>query len=360
MPNLRKLADTVFKTGPQDSVAAADIYTTAPDSKPATAAPTDAQSNVTNQAAQLFKSKEAIGDLAKSLKIQDGKVSVDTKDLMKRIQNESGELGSPLNNLQKTLTTKILKAIGLKDAADVAKQAGVAGLPGSGNEASKKILTIQNAKVLYGTVTTIVDSAKNLKNATDVVNLLNSISGNSTLAKLIDKEAQFAVFGNLLQQVSALGIPDAIDLLLDKLDDDKERRRLLLDNLRSLIMNSDMPSVRKAITYVGGAGILSRVPDAIPLIMTFYQFAPGTDPNNYAAKREELIGILNDIDAHWFEYSRNGTWISNLEPFTYASDDALLLCKMTTTHFVAASIGPDFRIVELVPTLQAAYPKAVF
>jgi hypothetical protein len=158
------------------------------------------------------------------------------------------------------------------------------------------------------------------------------------------------VFGKIMAKASEYGIPEAIDMLLAKMADDKERKRLLIENLKNFVYQSDLVSINKVIDYVGAQGALARVPDFVSLLMTFYHYPMGVSKPTVAL-RDQLAATLARVDPNWYLYNRkvvndplwsvqkrrcnspgavSDNMVSNLEPFTYASPDALALFLLPT------------------------------
>lgn len=345
-----KIADTTFNVGPTNDVATVDVYKEQ-DSKPKGSKTETAAANVGSKAVEALKSGITLKDIAKITNIENGKASIDKSAATDKLKDVTGGLDSPVASLGDALADDLLVALGFGRGE---AGAGTPGLPGDGNVAGKK-LTSGDIRFVYDSVQNIRKTA-DLSSAQGVASLLNSISGNSQLAKILDMESTFAVLGKIMQKVSELGIPEAIDMILDKLADDKERRRLLLENLRAAVMASDLYTINKAIDYVGSAGVLTRVPDIVDLLFMFYRYPPGSSVAT-TALRDQLINTLARIDVHWYQYERNGVWISNLQPFTYASESALALMALSPTHLVPSRIAKSYYKTSLIDLARERHPN---
>lgn len=365
MSKARKIASTIFKSGADDKIDAADIYMERPESQPPKTI-REAADKTAAQVGEVFVGEKGINVAIKSIAFgEDGKIGLDKKAFVDQVMAETNNFNTLLTTVKDKTQTAILKAVGFKDEADVLKAVGASGIAGAlgvggAAEGSKSLLTVQNAKVVINNVTTIVDKAKDVKDARDVVSLLNSISGNSTLAKALDMQAQFAVLGTMMERISAFRIPGAIDAILDKIQSDKDKKAFLLENVEKAIRNSDMETVQKTIDVCGAKAIMARVPNAPRLILTFYRFQKTTGAVNFGVLRTQLIGILNTLNVNWHRYSRNGVLISNLEVYTYSAPDALDLLRGHPDHRIAATIAPKYRMVSNMSSLQRKYPRAVF
>lgn len=350
-----KIAATTFETGPTDSVAVADVYQNKP-TAPVNNQPTNAVKDSAIAAAQALRRNTNFKDLAELITIEDGKASVKPKDAADKVADVIGGPNSPLADLTENIKDSLLKAVGFADENELA--AAAEGSGGNVVKTKKGWQTVQGIKVIYNNVVALRNFDP--KNAGDVAKLLNGIAGNSELAKVLDLESQFAVLGSVMKKVSELGIPDAIDMILDKLADDKERRRLILENLRQFVMNSDIYTLGKAYQYVGGPGILSRVPDFINLLMTFYRLPFGTSKPTLTILNQ-VKGLMDNVQPNWHKYNRNGVLINNLEPFSYASQDALNLFALDPNFIIHVRVAParinaPYRNREIIGLVIDSFP----
>src|SRR5690606_31120606 len=101
---------------------------------------------------------------------------------------------------------------------------------------------------------------KKYKDASSFTKLVNAIVGNESLMKVLDLESEGALVGLLIKQAIALGIPKAIDALLDKISDEKLKKQLMVDSLETAARSSDLVTVNKVLDIIGVPKALARVP----------------------------------------------------------------------------------------------------
>ena len=375
-----KVASTTFETAPTESIAVADVYS---EKKPipvnnAQASPA---AESAKEAAESIKVSVKITDLAKAITVENGAATISKGDAMDLVKASTGGENSPLANLKSTLLDKVLKAVGFEDGINTdccCHPNPFKGIGAYGDkraaDSNKKLGTLQGpcctcfGKLLKGNklltgVKLIYDNYKvlsdmDIKSATDVAVMLNTISGNSALASVLDMESQFSIMGTMLQRASELGIFDAIDMILAKMEDDEERKRLLIENLRSFIYNADLSSVNKVIDYIGANGVLGRVPEFTMLMMMFYKYPYGVDRPNIDLKNA-LEATLVRVDPNWALYSRDGNMISNLEPFSYASPEAIAVFALDSNYFVPTQIAKAHPSLDIVARASQDFPHAV-
>lgn len=154
------------------------------------------------------------------------------------------------------------------------------------------------------------------------------ITRDSGTTGLIDPKGKFAVALGLLETAVALGVPELIDDIVTYVKANKEAKRTLIESVRSVIMRSDLPTLNKILDYVGSEGVLQRVPEAIPLLLTFYRLPWGTKPEDYPARRNDLLATLARIKTDWNLTERNSQSVTDLGVTNYISSTARMLLSL--------------------------------
>lgn len=201
-------------------------------------------------------------------------------------------------------------------------------------------------------------SAEQSRDASALSQILSNISGSDEVIDTFDLHAEAAVIGSLLDKSIELGIPQAAELLLAEIDDERVRRQVALNRLRSAAIASELKTVQTVIDNSGQAAALGKVPDLITLITQYYQWGRNTTRDQYPAKRDELIATLSKADANWDKKQRNGEWVSNLEPFSVASDNALTLFAMSD-YALQASMAPKYPKTHYRNVARKYHPRAI-
>lgn len=375
------LAETSFSSGPNDQAAAADAYSGAtPVNAGASSEQTEqtageAGKELAKKAAQSIKnSPAAVSEALKTVDISGG--SVDTSGSAKRLQAVLGGGTGPFNDLLGDLQAEGITALAQfttgqpVDKADIKKLlsknpassfGGLGGIQdGARNVSGLNIKSLAGIKTIYDNTTMLLET-DDYRTATGVTEILNAIipAGNP-LYKALDIESQMAVVDMVIKKALELGIPQAIDKIIDHIEDEKQRDEMILRNLRSAILYSDLETVDWAIDQVGAAGVFARVPDAITLIITFYRFKPETRTNQYTSLLNQLINLLVRLDANWDKFNRDGTLIRNLEPFSYMSEDAKVIFATNNTYRDLTLFAQEYPSRGLVAMAQQLYPKTYF
>lgn len=209
-------------------------------------------------------------DLAKLILVKDGKFSLDTDTLKERLRGTvyRGVVGDSSD-----LNEAMLRRVDAYTGSNLADGYVVV------NGVRKNI------------------AAADLDSAKGVTEFLKTMSGDEAFIEYFDLQAEFAVIDSILDKSIELGIPQAIDILADKIEDDKARRELLIRSLRSSAQSSNLDNVEKVLDLIGVDKALTNVPDLIEVMLTNYY----VDPNDKESERlgQLLLSLLTRIDPIW-------------------------------------------------------------
>lgn len=244
-----------------------------------------------------------------------GRPSLNRDELKRRI-------GSVLKNEADVLSE------GVKDAliANLAKA--------TGTDPSTLVVAIGQAR-------TIIKTGKP-KDAQEFMALLGTIAGSDALIEVLDLSAEMAILDYAMSRAVDLGIPDAIDIILSSIKDNSLAREMVLRNLRQAAIRSDMKTLQKGIDYVGGAGVLYRVPDIIRLILINYRVDEPKENWDIPKRHKELTYILNSIDPFWRVTNRGKDEVSSLSNFVGISTDARVILNHDDDYFIQTTLGQTY------------------
>ena len=347
---------TVFSTGPKDDVAVVDVY------KETEATPLNKVVDaVKSSAADVLAAAGQTVTLTNLLEkgteaIIAGRFDKDTA--LRELNEATGGMLSTINNLKgmKTeLVEQMLRGVGFNDDV-LAITKGALGMPGGTDPAAAVLDKNPKLKFIYDSVTHARQTA-DLDTARGVADLLNSVAGNSELAKVLDMQSQFAVLGTIVNAASAYNIPDILDTVLDRLEDDEEKTAFLLSNAEQLARNSDIYGLTKALEAAGPQQLLSRYPDIITTILENYQNPQGVKKPTLT-QTNALLSLLSGINPNWFQYRRNNNWISNLEIYQVISRAAKDTLMLSVVHRKPLLFANRYPTVKFRPTVKKLYPFA--
>lgn len=329
------LANTLFQGNSQDAMLVKDAYGVS--TKETNNSLFDSVKGIySDSVSGLYANKGSARQLA-SLVTAAKNGNVSKTDMLDRALSAMGSsLPGLLGTLGGTLKNKIASAAGEL----------------IGPEAEK------NVNILYGQLGTLVKVA-NVGDADSLAEFISELTGNSDLVKLINIEAEAAIIGAIASQALAFGIPGLLDDVMEQARSQESRDKAYAYMSTSAINGSDLATINKVIDKIGLAAFLQANPDAINMILSGFFFGTQDTIDTYAAKRLELVTLLVRIDPHWNEYMRNGTYITNLEPYVTASPNAKTLLLMAEPDKTAVMIAANWPPKTAGSVVQDTYEGAL-
>lgn len=356
------LAPSTYATGPTDSVATVDVYvSTNIEVKNKIADNTTAAKAVVNE------SLDKILDISKTLKpgnltklgIKGVKAQlaaikgVTTGDAKERLDGLLGR--GVVNDLATTTVTGLLAGIGVRDANGKLSKS-LLGLAGGMKPIDALIDGNPKLKILSGAVETLRNT-KDIHTGKDIAGLMAKVLGDKELAKVLDLQTEFMVLGIALQKAVHLGLPELYDKFFSHYSKPDERRAFANAAIDAAIRNPNIDLLNLILDTIGSAAMLSKFPKAISVILRNYRYPRGQGSAT-PLEATKLIALLVRIDPYWLQYRRNGVWISNLEPLTYASIDSMALLKLIPDVRTEWLIAKSYPSSTILGVYRRAYPKA--
>lgn len=206
----------------------------------------------------------------------------------------------------------------------------------------------QNAmlKVLIGEVDAVIAQA-DLRSAQGIGKVIEKLTGSSDLVTILNMDPKISVIKGMIDEAMRIGLPEAVDVLIDSFDDEESRRKLRLFSTVNAANNTDLDFIEKQIDSpdIGSGPIVSLTPDITSSILKNYTLK---NRNPEIDDSQKLIRILGKLDSSWMKYNRNGDYIDNLSSLTDASEDALRVLLKDPATYVAALISGDVKIHDMV------------
>lgn len=260
-----------------------------------------------------------------------------------------------VNDIKGNLLTGLLKGVGFKGDSEALVK-GVLGLPGGKTPINVLLDANPKLKVIYNAVD-VIKTADNLDNAKGVASLLTSLTGDSELAKVLDMESQFSAMGNVMTIANFWNVPSLVDKAIDHFDDDDDKRKFAIANAPAAINSGGLYMINKITEIAGIGAVISNVPQAISRILSGYRLPAGLKEMT-SIEAQLLVDTLSSLNPNWFQYQRNGVWVSNLEPFQVASADAIKAFKLLGLYTVEIAIAKTYPKTNLIALSKKRYPKA--
>lgn len=324
-----KITNSIFSGGGVEEIAAADVYK---DTVSAESTLSTFKSSVSESVSKLggmFKAtKFDATDLVKSISLKDG-VGLDKASLTRQLGQATGyrldSTSSFASSIQNDAVSKLAGYVGEK--------------PG-------------DLKNILGDVTSLASG--DAMSARSLFGIVGDVLGGSWVNYFPDIAGQAAFFGTLIEKAMELGIPDAIDDLLDKIDDEEMRKELLISNAEKCAKAGDLANLEIIKGYIGAAGLKAKVPDLVKYVMQGYKLPTNSSSNatvpDYAGIYAKMISLFNSVDPGWDTTVRNGVRISRLYCFVTASEG---------TRKVFAYAGSYADVMLIAPSYPTNTPKAI-
>lgn len=332
------IAKTTFETGPNSKLAAPDIYkesTTEPTNALKTA-PTAVPVTGNDKFTPPIKDKSPLSQLLTQYKDPSNSV----KDMVDRFNNVVNNPKELRNVVGKEVLGTMLTHAGFKGNIEDVK-----GLIGS-NPSTKDILGIlgqtnEDLKIVVGGIETVMEG--DLSTVTGVAELLQQITGNSDLIKVLDLTGKIAAFTSAIDIAMEFRIPEIIDLLIDDIKDEKEQRRVRLSSCMSAARHSDLDFIIACCndSKIGTHAVISTFPDLVTVILENFKFTNEEEINNHAASMK-LVNLIFRLKPKWLEYSRNGKKIASVQSMGKISDNAVTALSLDERTLIAANIAKAF------------------
>lgn len=379
---MSNISPTSFDTGPKEDAVVTDVYDKVDTSKPLnritaevkntaltiqddiSSVARDAVDSVTDAFKTITDPKEIVkavkaGKLDKSLLNGIPTSKEEAMGILKGISDRA--LGSivSLENLKGEFLTDILASIGFKNNAKELAN-GILGLPGSTSPIEALANTDPKLKIIFNAVETVKNTGDK-ESAAGIASMINAITGNSELAKVLDIESQFAVMNTVMAKSYEYNIPGLADTFMNKATTDVEKRKLAIMFGQKAFPNANFDTMNTVLNAVEKQSIPALFPKAVPQVLKGYKFLPAQQGSNHTQLMDlanAFIEMLERIDTHWYQYERNGVWITNLEVYKDASEDAVTVLSMIDIHRLNLIVAKLFQTEDMIVATKKLLPKA--
>lgn len=361
-----KLAATTFATGPTDDVAVVDVYETTT-AEPQNALPKSNLQNVTESVSAAASTlKDTISE--KTSTIKEGLKGVLWEARFAARKDEFPDKLKAADKLKETLKGMNLDDIKGKVLDDLMESVGYTGdptafalstlgLPNQTEAINKVLEDNPKLKILYDGVSTVHQNA-DLSTGKGIAKALNTLAGDSELAKALDMESTFNTLSKLTSAAHKyFQINGVIAKALGWLENDDEKRKFCIKIGPEAFQLCNIPAINALLDYLGSDGVLAKYPNCIPIMLRAYRL-PVDAKVPTMAHYNELSAVLNRINPRWDEYLRGSTWVSNLEAFEGASRQALEVLSLVPTYRLAITIANSYPRQSLQTIARRNFPRA--
>ncbi len=328
------LVQGFLSTGPKDTTLVTDVYGVS-DNNILNSLGDKLTGFARDKFDELRRSPSLVTDLTSMIMSGGKNWSISKDNLTNRIVGTLGGRTGLINSLSDSLKGTIINATGLPE-----------------NIYDNAVMVINNSQHGF--------NAGNVENAREVYSLLSQITRGTQLGGFFDIASESALFSGVMREAIALGVPDAINVLVENAQTDEVAYNALYANMLVAVENSDLDTINLMIERVGVNRFLAQVPNAVPLLLSSYELPVGSNSDDYDTEWAALQAVLSALRPNWFQAKRGTGWISNLTAFSDLSDDARKLILRDDDYMVPALIGSAYnQRPDVIDELQRMYPLAV-
>lgn len=300
------LVPPVFLTGPDDKLAAVDIYKKLDG--------TIAGLNLDNLdllQSDLAKSLKADWANLKDLKMLIGNtvngLMVDIEALKKGILSVSNGVMGYFNSLPQWLQDSLLKISGVN-----------------------KIATTMNGLTTYL-------SHSDYSTVTSLAQLIKGISGCDFPVEVIDQNGRLLLSINLVKEAAGLGLPNAYTAFINCISDRYFGTHLTQSILPYITDNSDHKLLSEVANNSYAGDVSSFMPSFLNEFVSKFTLKPGTSTTDYGGILSSIFNSFGKMDSSWSTNSCMG----NASQFANASKDFLSLLDVNKNSAVV-DLGDPF------------------
>lgn len=326
------LASTVFGGSGKDQLASADVYSETVSSDDTLSVFKSTVNKNADRVGDLVKNSGMnASDLAELVDLEGG-VGLDADALTRRLGSLTGYRFDSLSSFAQSVKTDVLGAVDSWTGLELNGLVDTAG----------KFYPLINGDV---------------RDARELFGMISDVMGDEYINKFVDLGAQAGFFGSLIEKCIEFGIPDAIDVLFSKIEDEEMRKEMLIQNLDRAARAGDVDTLNEIKDLIGAKEMVARCPEIIEYIMAGYRIRDRTVVPNYQEHYDKMVKLFNELNPEWC-YTRMGIHpsVSKLDVFTGANEVSIDIFSRVGAYQVEALIAKSYPLSTLKATAKQQWP----
>jgi len=322
-----KKVDSFFKGSPVEQLKVVDIYKESPD-----------PDNILNSFQSLATAaKSKIAEVVKIPKFN-------ANDIVSMVDLKDG-----LRLDRKALGSRLMDSLGIREGEipDTAKDNIFKAMEG--------YLGLENGLVknTLGKAMDLGDTPP--EDASGFVSFLQGFLGDSSLAGIVDSTPFLGLLKGSIEKAVEMGLPDALDALLAKMDNEKDRINTLKSQVQQAALAADLETLKVIEKYMSREEMLAQCPEIVEYVLAGFRMSRLRPDATLQQYYTELVDYFNHMDPNWVAVGGGRTKLSS---FTRASSDALTVFQTVGDYRTEALIARSYPVVDVLQLIKANYPNS--
>lgn len=328
------LSSTVLTTGPAQDLMVKDVYdVTGPSGNTAVR---DVLAGIKDTTINALRSTPAMAEQLAALVAQakTGQVSPDM--IKQRLTSMVAGRGGLLDNMTGGLTRAITKGIGMSPAL-----------------ANQVLITVRAG---VDGVVSGVNRVKDLYSTQNVINLMQTVLNDRGLVQATDLGAEAALLSGVLGEAVKLGIPQSVELMMQRASTEEVRRLIASQNIGAALYSGNLDTLESILSHVSHATLKASYPSWARDFLNHYTLQPTDKANDYPTIKDRMITLFVQVDPHWDSVLRNGAWMPSVASFVTASEDAKKVFLSSAPYRTAIVIASVYKPKDIKSWIKSNYP----
>lgn len=304
-----------------------------------------------------------------------------TKGIGEKLRTNVVDLPSALKRVQRALKGSRSDLTSLAKSTEKLIMGELTGTDTNTNYVKTAIDVARGVELMVGEGRQVIDSFKNggYDQISSMVGFISDLT-NTPMLKMFDLGAEAAVLRGVIEEVSAWGIPELVDKILQDQPDrtkyavikrsaDRISASSSLDVLLSYArVNSNnytckfgtggegQPACEKIYPNIGANALQANTPDFATKVLSNFAFVDGITTGDYPAQLAKLEELMNLLKPDWFWTTRGSQAVWNLGPIAQASEDAVKLFLSSDKYRNAMLTAPFYQPSTIDELVNTMYP----
>jgi hypothetical protein len=327
------IANTFFESGPDDNLLTADVYEIK-DNLPKNNLLTNLNTIAFNSIEEIRNDPEALNNI-KSVLTSKASEKLTQEEVINTLIDSMGPLKSSLKDVSGPLLDVLTNNFNET--------------PNALSGESDMLMLLSDGVKQYG--------GAGSKELQSLIGLVNTKIGGTDTIELLDLTLESVLTSSLLSNVLDLGLIGAARDILLAVKDPLIAILAIRRNLKNISNSGDIDALTIALDNLGGGRLRADMPDVIIRFLRNYRHPKDLKPSDYQEQVNKIVEVFNRIDSNWNIVKRDNEWVSDLTPFSTASEQAVELFSTDNIFLTPVVIAKTYRPIQQKQLVKKTYSK---